>query len=157
MGEALREAELAFDEGEVPVGAVVVRNGRIIGKGHNRREALQDPTAHAEMLAVSAAANTIGSWRLRNVTLYVTLEPCAMCAGALFNARIPTLVFGTFDADAGACGSAFNLIDKGHLNHRVKVVSGVLEDRCGALLKEFFGALRKDDQVHRISREAEMG
>ena len=138
----MREAERALAEGEVPVGAVVVHRGKVIGKGHNRREALQDPTAHAEMLALSAAADTLGSWRLLGATLYVTLEPCAMCTGALFNARIPNLVFGTFDADAGACGSALNLVGKRFLNHKINVTSGVLEDRSKMLLTDFFLTLR---------------
>ena len=142
MKWALREAEKALDAGEVPVGAVVVQENRIVGRGHNQVETLQDPTAHAEMIAVSAAASTLGSWRLEGCVLYATLEPCAMCAGAMVLARIPLLVFGTFDPKAGACGSLRNLIQDARLNHRVDVISGVCAEEASALLKSFFQNLR---------------
>ncbi len=142
MEQALHLAERAFEEGEVPVGAVVVHEGRVIGKGCNQNEQLRDPTAHAEIIAITAAANTLGSKWLENCTLYVTLEPCAMCAGAIVLARIPTLVFGAYDAKAGACGTLRNIVEDNRLNHTVHVVPGVSDDRSTALLKSFFGTLR---------------
>jgi len=143
MRVALREAERAFEEEEPPVGAVIVREGRLIARGHNRVEALQDPTAHAEILAIGAACEALGSRRLEGCTLYVTLEPCPMCAGAMVLARIPRLVFGAFDPKAGACGSLMNLVQDDRLNHRVALTSGVLGFECGELLKVFFERLRQ--------------
>jgi tRNA(adenine34) deaminase len=142
MELALREAEQAYRRKEVPIGAVAVHNGRIIGRGYNQIESLQDPTAHAEMIAITAAATHQGSRRLEDCTLYVTLEPCAMCAGAIVQARIPTLVFGAHDPKAGACGTLFNIVQDDRLNHRVALFGGVEESRCGALLKDFFAAVR---------------
>ena len=142
MESALREAEQASRKKEVPIGAVIVCDGRIIGKGYNQIETLQDPTAHAEMIAITAAASWLGSRRLEGCTLYVTLEPCSMCAGAIVTARIPRLVFGAFDAKAGACGTLFNLVQSTRLNHRVELSSGVLEARCSAQLSEFFQKVR---------------
>ena len=142
MEAALRQAERAYEEEEVPVGAVVVKDGRIIGKGYNQNERLHDPTAHAEIIAITAAANALGDKRLDGCTLYVTLEPCAMCAGAIVLARIPILVFGAYDVKAGACGTLMNIVEDHRLNHRVHVVPGVLDDRSTALLKAFFGTLR---------------
>ncbi len=142
MEYALREAEQAYRRKEVPIGAVIIAENRIIGRGYNQIESLQDPTAHAEMIAITAAATHEGSRRLEGCTLYVTLEPCAMCAGAIVLARIPTLVFGAFDPKAGACGTMYNLVQDQRLNHRVEIVAGVYEDRCGAILKEFFGKVR---------------
>ena len=142
MEAALREAERAFDEDEVPVGAVVVRNGSILGKGYNQVERLKDPTAHAEILAITAAANALGDKRLESCTLYVTLEPCSMCAGAIVLARIPILVFGAYDPKAGACGTLFNIVEDARLNHSVHLVPGVLDYRSVALLKGFFGNAR---------------
>ena len=142
MEVALRQAERALEEGEVPVGAVVVKDGAIIGKGYNQNETLRDPTAHAEIIAITAAANALGDKRLAGCTLYVTLEPCAMCAGAIVLARIPTLVFAAYDAKAGACGTLMNIVEDQRLNHRVHVVPGVLDLQSAALLKSFFGALR---------------
>ena len=138
MRLALQEAISAYDKGEVPVGAVVVCHGRVIGRGHNLREALHDPTAHAEMIALTAAAEQLQSWRLQNCTLYVTLEPCPMCAGAVVNARVPRLVFGAQDPKAGACGSLFNVVQDSRLNHRVELTQGVLADDSAELLKTFF-------------------
>ncbi|MDH7516076.1 MAG: tRNA adenosine(34) deaminase TadA [Bacteroidota bacterium] len=143
MEAALREAQRAYDEDEVPVGAVVVFRERIIGKGHNQTERLNDPTAHAEILAITAAANALNSRRLEECTLYVTLEPCPMCAGAIVLARIPILVFGTYDPKAGACGTLYNIVEDRRLNHTVHVIPGVLDDRCSILLKAFFGDLRR--------------
>ncbi len=142
MKAALLEAEKAFEQNEVPVGAVVVHQGKIIGKGYNQIELLQDPTAHAEMIAVTAAANHLQSRRLEDCTLYVTLEPCAMCAGAIVLARIPTLVFGAYDPKAGACGTIFNIIEDKRLNHNPHVVGGVCDRESEELLKGFFGRVR---------------
>jgi tRNA(adenine34) deaminase len=142
MRWAIREAEKAFEAGEVPVGAVIVSENRIIGRAHNQTETLQDPTAHAEMIAISAAANTLGSWRLEGSTLYVTLEPCAMCAGAIVLSRIRRVVFGAFDPKAGACGSLRNLVQDARLNHRVELTSGVLDAEVSDLMKMFFQNLR---------------
>jgi tRNA(adenine34) deaminase len=140
---ALREAEAAMAEGEVPVGAVIVKNGRIIGRGHNQRETLKDPTAHAEMIAITQAAGSLESWRLLGATLYVTLEPCAMCAGAIVLARLPNVVFGATDPRAGACGTLMNIVQDARLNHRVALTSAVLGDECSAILKDFFRSRRE--------------
>lgn len=139
---ALAEAQAAASDGEVPVGAIVVWNGRIVGRGHNRVETAQDPTAHAEILAIGAAAQTLKSWRLDEATLYVTLEPCHMCAGAIVLARIPRIVYGARDPKAGACGSLAMVPQDLRLNHRAEVVPGVLAEECGAILEAFFRAKR---------------
>jgi tRNA(adenine34) deaminase len=143
MEQALRLAERAYEEEEVPVGAVVVHEGQVIGKGYNQNERLKDPTAHAEIIAITAAANHLGDKRLAGCTLYVTLEPCAMCAGAIVLARIPVLVFGAYDAKAGACGTLMNIVEDRRLNHSVHVIPGVLDTRSMGLLKSFFGDLRR--------------
>jgi len=143
MEQAFREAEKAYDKGEVPIGAVVVFEDRIIGKGHNLTETLQDPTAHAEMIAITAAAEFLGSRRLINTTLYVTLEPCAMCAGAIVLARIPLLVYGAPDPKSGACGTLYNIVQDDRLNHRVDLITGVLEAKCSLILSDFFRKLRE--------------
>jgi len=143
MQLALREAQKAFAKDEVPVGAVVVQDGRIIGKGHNLVEALQDPTAHAEMLAITAAANTLASWRLDDSTLYVTLEPCAMCAGALLLARIGTIVFGAKDPRYGACGSVLQIANNDKLDRQATIISGIIEPECSGLLQAFFDKVRQ--------------
>jgi tRNA(adenine34) deaminase len=135
---ALAEARAAEDDGEVPIGAVVVFRGRIIGRGRNRVEATQDPTAHAEIIAIGAASQALKSWRLDDATLYVTLEPCHMCAGAVVQARLARLVYGARDPKAGACGSLAMVPQDLRLNHRVEVVSGVLAEECGTLLAQFF-------------------
>jgi tRNA(adenine34) deaminase len=142
MEFALREAAQAARRKEVPVGAVVIHNGRIIGKGYNQIETLNDPTAHAEMISLTAAATALGSRRLEGCTLYVTLEPCPMCAGAIVMARCPRLVFGAYDPKAGACGTLYNIVQDERLNHRVDLVGGILAEQCGALLKEFFAKVR---------------
>ena len=142
MRAALAEAERAAELDEIPVGAVVVHQQRIIGRGFNLREKLKDPTAHAEMIALTAAATHVGSWRLGQCTLYVTLEPCAMCAGALVQARIARLVFGASDPKAGACGTLYEIHNDPRLNHRLPATSGVMADTCGAMLKGFFLKLR---------------
>jgi len=142
MEQALELARRALESEDVPVGAVVVHGGRVIGRGYNQREKLRDPTAHAEMIALSAAAAFLGRWRLDGCTLYVTLEPCTMCAGALVLARIQRLVYGARDPKAGACGSLFEITQDPRLNHRVETVGGVLADAAIALLQDFFRARR---------------
>jgi tRNA(adenine34) deaminase len=142
MEQALRLAERAYEEEEVPVGAIIVQDGSVVGKGYNQIERLQDPTAHAEILALTAAANTLGSKKLDRCTLYVTLEPCAMCAGAIVLAKVPVLVFGAFDPKAGACGTLYNIVEDKRLNHQPHVIPGVLDEKCALLLKTFFGTVR---------------
>jgi tRNA(adenine34) deaminase len=143
MRLALEEAERAAAEGEVPVGAVVTHGAQVIGQAHNLREKDGDPLAHAELLALRQAAQVLGDWRLECCTLYVTLEPCAMCAGALVNSRIERLVFATRDPKAGFCGSLGNLVQDDRLNHRLEVVEGIRREESAALLKDFFAALRR--------------
>jgi tRNA(adenine34) deaminase len=142
MRQALREAEAALDTEDVPVGAVVVHDGHIIGRGRNQREALKDPTAHAEMIALTAAASALGSWRLIGCTLYVTLEPCTMCAGAMVLARVERLVYGADDPKAGACGSVYDIVGEGRLNHVVSVERGIMAGECADLLRTFFASQR---------------
>jgi tRNA(adenine34) deaminase len=142
MMAALAEARLALDHDDVPVGAVVVHNDAIVAAAHNERELRQDPTAHAELLALQRAARSSRHWRLLDTTLYVTLEPCAMCAGAIVLARVPRVVFGTADPKAGAAGSVVNLLAQPELNHRPQVEGGPLANECAALLREFFAARR---------------
>ena len=143
MQEALAEARRAGEIGEVPIGAVIVLQGEIIGRGHNRREIDRDPLAHAEILAIRQAAGRTAGWRLLGSTMYVTLEPCAMCAGALVNSRIDRLVYGAADPKAGYCATLGNLVQDPRLNHRLEVTAGVLEEESAALLRGFFASLRK--------------
>lgn len=143
MAEALGEARAAAVLGEVPIGAVVVRGGEVVGRGHNRREIDADPLAHAEILAIREAAARVAGWRLTECTLYVTLEPCPMCAGALVAARVDRLVYGAADPKAGYCGTLGNLVQDPRLNHRLAVTAGVLEEECAAVLREFFAGLRR--------------
>ena len=145
MAQALAEAEAARGEEEVPVGAVVVCGGQVIGRGHNRRETLADPTSHAEILAIREAVEVRPSWRLDDCTLYVTLEPCVMCAGAIVQARVRRVVFGCLDPKGGAVRSLYQICDDPRLNHRVDVTEGVLAERCGEILKRFFATLRERD------------
>ena len=142
MRQALDQARLAFEEGEVPVGAVILHQGHVIAEAHNQREALNDPTAHAEMIAITQAAETLKSWRLLDCLLYVTLEPCPMCAGAIVQARIPTVLYGATDPKAGACHSLYQITDDSRLNHQTAVLGGILSEECGAILREFFAAQR---------------
>jgi tRNA(adenine34) deaminase len=142
MDRALEQARRAVDHGDVPVGAVVVQDGTVLAEARNRREADQDPTAHAEILALRAAARQLGSWRLDRCTLYVTLEPCTMCAGALVLARLPLLVYGADDPKAGAVGSLYDLAREPRLNHQVEVIAGVMAEDCGELLRRFFRTRR---------------
>ncbi len=144
MRAALREARAAAAAGEVPVGCVVVHEGAVIGRGHNQVEGLQDATAHAEVLAIGAASNTLQSWRLSDCTLFVTLEPCAMCAGAMVLARVGRLVYGAADPKAGACGSLLDVIHERRLNHRVEVSAGVMSEECATLLRAFFARKRRE-------------
>ncbi|NTU42772.1 MAG: nucleoside deaminase [Nitrospirales bacterium] len=138
MSLALREAEEAFREAEVPVGAVLVINGEVVASAHNTREASSDPTAHAEILVMRAAAQQLRSWRLSDAALYVTKEPCIMCAGAMVNARLGRLVYGCYDTKAGGIQGLYRILSDSRLNHQVEVVSGVMEEECAAILKEFF-------------------
>ena len=142
MRAALRQAEMALEAKEVPVGCVIVHDGAIIGKAHNQRETLQDPTAHAEILAITQAAAHLGSWRLEGATLYVTLEPCSMCAGAIVLARVDEVVYGAPDPKAGCCGSLMNLLEDVRLNHQPRLSSGLLADECGEILSAFFRRIR---------------
>ncbi|QDT70561.1 tRNA-specific adenosine deaminase [Planctomycetes bacterium MalM25] len=143
MQAALAEAERAAAEGEVPVGAIVVCRDQIIAAAHNQRETLHDPTAHAEMIAITQAAESLGAWRLEGCTLYVTLEPCPMCAGAIVQARVPRVVYGATDPKAGAVESLYSLLSDQRLNHRCDLERGVLAEPCGAILSEFFRARRR--------------
>jgi tRNA(adenine34) deaminase len=140
---ALDEAQAALAEDEVPVGAIIVHRGRVIAAAHNQREALHDPTAHAEMIAITQAAEALGSWRLEDCALYVTLEPCPMCAGAIVQARLPVVVYGATDPKAGAVHTLYQLLADTRLNHQSEVVSGVMHDQCGEILTRFFNAKRK--------------
>jgi len=143
MRMALREAEVARDEGEVPVGAVVIHRERVIASAHNQREQLHDPTAHAEMIAITQAAESLSSWRLENCTLYVTLEPCPMCAGAILQARLPLVVYGAKDPKSGAVHSLYRLLEDQRLNHSTQAVSDVMAEPCGQILTDFFREQRK--------------
>jgi len=142
MKEALKEATRALEEGEVPVGAVVVREGKLVARGHNRIEALKDATAHAEIIALGAAAEAVGDWRLEGATIYVTLEPCMMCLGAMFMARVARLVYGATDRRAGACGGAVDLGRLKYMDREITIDGGLLESECSALLERFFMKLR---------------
>ncbi len=142
MAEALLEAEKAYRIGEVPIGAVVVRDGVIIGRGHNLRETGKDPTAHAEIIAIREAAETLGGWRLTGCEIYVTIEPCVMCAGAIYQARLDRVVIGALDPKAGACRSLYEVCEDQRLNHQVAVTIGVMERESAALMKSSFKALR---------------
>ena len=142
MNEALGLAGKAYREGEIPVGAVIVQKNKIIGRGYNQRERLKDPTAHAEILAITAAAGTLEDWRLTDCTLYVTKEPCPMCAGAIINSRMRLLVFGAYDEEKGCCGSLYQLCGDRRLDSKTAVKGGVEEEKCTAILQEFFQTKR---------------
>ncbi len=143
MEKALLQAKVAYKKGEVPVGAVVVKDGKVISRGYNLRETLNDPTAHAELLAMKRAAKTLDSWRLTGCTLYVTLEPCPMCAGLIVNSRIDKVVFGAYDQKAGCCTTLYHLPTDERFNHRAQVIGGVMEDDCAKILSDFFKEKRK--------------
>jgi tRNA(adenine34) deaminase len=142
MRLAIREAERALEHDDVPIGAVVVQEGEVLGVGHNERELRSDPTAHAEMIALREAARRLGSWRVLDAVLYVTLEPCAMCAGAIVLARVPRVIYGTSDPKAGAAGSVLDILAEPRLNHRPEVAGGLLAPECAAVLRAFFGSRR---------------
>ena len=143
MKMALAQAEQAFAEKEVPVGAIIVHGGQVIAAAYNQREQLRDPTAHAEIIAITQAATALDSWRLENCALYVTLEPCPMCAGAIVQARIPLVIYGATDAKAGAVNSLYHLLDDYRLNHRAEVIGSVMADACGSMLTRFFEEQRR--------------
>ena len=142
MNEAITEANKAASLGEVPIGAVIEKDGQIIGRGHNLTETKKDPTAHAEIFAIREAAAFLGGWRLTGCNLYVTVEPCAMCACAIVWSRIENLYIGTMDSKAGACGSVFNIVQEKHLNHFVNIQTGIMEEECREIIKNFFKKLR---------------
>lgn len=144
MEEALLEAQKAFDKGEVPIGAVVVQNGQIIARGHNLRNTNKNPLCHAEIAAISAAADIVGDWRLEDCQLFVTVEPCPMCAGAIVQARLPLVVFGARNQKAGCAGSILNILQEPRFNHQVETVEGVCKEECSQLMKQFFRRFRKD-------------
>ena len=153
MQAAIEEAKKAQNLGEVPIGAVIVKDGEIIARGYNLRETSQLSNAHAEMIAIAKANEMVGSWRLEDCTLYVTLEPCPMCAGAIVQSRIPTVVFGAHDPKGGCCGTIYNLLDESKFNHRCELVSGVLEEECGQLLSDFFRNLRQKKKQQRVDKQ----
>ena len=143
MNQAILEANKAEAIGEVPIGAVVVKNGEIIGRGYNLRETTNDATAHAEIIAIKQASESLGAWRLLDCCLYVTLEPCPMCAGAIVQSRIPTVIYGTPDPKAGCAGTLMNLLQEPRFNHRTEVIQGILQPQCAAMLTDFFRKLRR--------------
>ncbi|MHC4394037.1 MAG: tRNA adenosine(34) deaminase TadA [Planctomycetota bacterium] len=147
MEMAIESARIAEDNGDVPIGAVIVREGEIIGKAYNQREQLQDPTAHAEIIALTQAAAALENWHLNGCTMYVTLEPCCMCAGALVLSRMDRVVFGCFDPKAGACGSLYNIVTDERLNHQIEVTSGILADQCSQQLQNFFQKRRQRNKA----------
>ncbi|GIP24626.1 tRNA adenosine(34) deaminase TadA [Paenibacillus sp. J22TS3] len=143
MGEAIKEAKKAEAIGEVPIGAVIVRDDEIVGKGYNLRETTNDPTAHAEIIAIREASSRLGSWRLLNCRLYVTLEPCPMCAGAIVQSRVPHVLYGTADPKAGCAGTLMNLLQESRFNHQTEMTTGILQPECASLLTDFFRRLRR--------------
>lgn len=153
MKEALKEAQKAYDKGEVPVGAVIVHRGEIIGRGYNLNESANDPTAHAEIMAIRQAAEALKSWRLLETEMYVTTEPCSMCAGAIVLARIPRLFIGAMDPKSGACGSLMNITQDDRLNHTVEIHTGILEEESSKLLKAFFKDLRNKNKTAKLKQE----
>ncbi|NVN89379.1 MAG: tRNA adenosine(34) deaminase TadA [Desulfuromonadales bacterium] len=155
MQRAIAEAAKASNKDEVPIGCVIVRDGQIIARGHNLRESSQDPSAHAELIAIRKAARKLGSWRLLDTTLYVTLEPCLMCMGAIILSRIPAVAFGCYDPKGGAAGSLYDLSDDPRLNHRVQLLPGIMEAECSALLSDFFAELRKRKRASRLMSAVE--
>ncbi|KDR94519.1 tRNA(adenine34) deaminase [Peptoclostridium litorale DSM 5388] len=148
MREALKQAKKAYLMGEVPIGAVIVRDGKIISKAHNMRESLSDPTAHAEMIAIKKASETLKGWRLNECTMYVTIEPCCMCAGAIVQSRIKRLVIGSKDEKAGACGSKVDVLERDLFNHNVDVSFGILSEECSSMLTEFFRFIRENKCIN---------
>jgi tRNA(adenine34) deaminase len=157
MQEAIAEAKKAYEENEVPVGTVIVLDNKIIGRGHNRTETLKDPTAHAEIIAISAAATYLNSWRLANAVVYSTLEPCLMCSGALVLSRVKKLVYGADDMKFGACGSVYNIPLDNKFNHRFDVIPGVLSEECQKLIKDFFRKQRENPGYHKSQDTTRLG
>ncbi|MFC1467907.1 tRNA adenosine(34) deaminase TadA [Verrucomicrobiota bacterium] len=153
MRMALHEAMRAAEAGEVPVGAVIVKDGEVLGKAHNQTETLQDPTAHAEVLAITQAANAVGNWRLTDCTLYVTKEPCPMCAGAIILARIPRVIWGIDDPKRGGAASKFTILNDGDLNHRPKYESGLMEEECRYVIQDFFRRRRAEAKKRKLNDE----
>lgn len=147
MLEALEEAKKAAEIGEIPIGAIIEKDGEIIGRGHNLNETTKDPTAHAEMIAIRQAAQVLGGWRLTGCNMYVTMEPCSMCAGALVWSRIDKLYIGTMDPKSGACGSVFNIVQEKKLNHFIEIESGIMEKECQEIVKGFFKDLRQNKKL----------
>lgn len=147
MREALKQAQKAYDKDEVPIGAVAVYKNQIIGRGHNQTEQLQDPTAHAEIIAITAAANALSSWRLKDVDVYTTVEPCIMCAGALVLARVRRIIFGIRDEKFGGCGSVFDIVNEKRLNHQIKITEGILKKQAAGLLRSFFEKKREKKAI----------
>ena len=156
MQEALKEAQLAFDKGEVPIGAVIVYQNEIIARAHNLRETTQNALTHAESMAIQEACEKIGSWRLEETTLYVTLEPCPMCAGAILQSRVPRVVYGARDIKAGCVDSLYRLLNDSRFNHECEVTEGVMADECGAILSMFFRELRERKKAEKLARREEM-
>ena len=156
MQEALKEAQLAFDKGEVPIGAVIVYQNEIIARAHNLRETTQNALTHAESMAIQEACKKIGSWRLEETTLYVTLEPCPMCAGAILQSRVPRVVYGARDIKAGCVDSLYRLLNDSRFNHECAVTEGVMADECGAILSTFFRELRERKKAEKLARREEM-
>lgn len=152
MRMAIEEAKKAYAINEVPIGAVVVRHGSVIGRGHNLRESDQNPLMHAEVVAINEASKAIGSWRLEDCILYVTLEPCVMCSGAIVMSRIPTVVYGANDPKGGCSGSLMNLLQESRFNHQATIINGVLHDECSQLLKNFFKAIRKKKSLEKTNK-----
>lgn len=157
MRYALAEAHLALKKNEVPIGAVVIYEGRIIGRGHNQVENLKDPTAHAEIIAIGAASNFLSSWRLSGSSIYVTIEPCAMCAGAMVLSRLDRLIFGAKDPKAGACGSLYNIVQDIRLNHQVQIIPYILEQECAQILEAFFEKIRQTTSESQNEGKGETG
>lgn len=154
MKQAIEEAYKAKELGEVPIGAIIVKDGQVIARAHNLREKIQLSNAHAEMIAITRANEVVESWRLEECTLYVTLEPCPMCAGAIVQSRIPTVVYGAKDPKGGCCGTIYNLLEETKFNHQCEVISGVLEEECGQLLSQFFKKLREKKKQNKIDNQA---
>ena len=147
MKKALEEAKEAYNLKEVPIGAVIAKKGKIVGLGHNEKETSLDTTNHAEIIAIKEASKNLKSWRLNDCTMYVTVEPCPMCAGAIINSRIKELVIGTMDSKGGACGSVYNIVEDDNLNHKVKVRRGIMEEECSNIMKDFFKKLREGEKI----------
>lgn len=155
MKEALTEAQKAFDKGEIPIGAVIVKDDCIVGRGHNLTESAKDPTAHAEMIAIRDAAKNLGGWRLTGCSMYVTIEPCTMCAGAAIWARLDAIYIGSMDPKGGACGSVIDVTDQPRFNHSIHIETGIMKEECESIMKEFFSNLRREHKKKKQSDSSE--